>query len=147
MNYEYEINEFSKQIKDYHQVLNQQSPWLIVTSITILSLSDNHLYIAMLACLCIAFVYMDLVVSNWYRNQGSPKFNCWSISISQAIKQMEESIKNGCSEEIEEKFLLLLKEKCTNQLSFRNALNYRLFLLAMIVFFLVFCLIAKQILS
>ncbi len=147
MNYEYEINELSGQITDYHRILNKKAPWLIGASITVLSLSDSHLYLAMLACLCIAIVYMELVVGNLFKKQDKPKFNCWSISISKAISKLEESIKSGCAGEQREKYLALLKKKCVSQLRFRNALNYRLFLLAMIVFWIVFCIIARQILS
>lgn len=147
MNYEYEINELSRQLKEYHRILNERAPWLMGTSITVLSLSDSHLYLAMLACLCIAIVYMELVVGNLFKKQDKPKFNCWSISISKAIIKLEESIKKGCVGEQKERYLSSLKDKCINQLRFRNALNYRLFLLAMTIFCIVFCIIARQILS
>ncbi len=130
MNMPYKINDMSIQIRTYHETLDLMAAWLMLASITILSSVEKYPVVALVGCLVIAWFYARKVLDHVQLEHQELKFDGWDVSITKAIRHLEDEIKNNYQGAEQAELLDLLKVKCNDLLKFKNFYKYKQFVAA-----------------
>ena len=133
MNFVDKIYELDEQIAFYHKMLNHHAAWLLLSTVAVWSLSDNHPLPAIVAAILIVGFYVVIITDDLKAKYGGKLIvDGWKIHIKKAIKMLKAEISEGCGESERQKLLDLLEEKCHSRIKFKNSLKYRPFLIAYI---------------
>ena len=133
MNFVDKIHELDEQIAYYHKMLNHHAAWLLLSTVAVWSLSDNHPIPAIVAAILIVGFYVVIITDDLKaKYDGKLIVDVWKIHIKKAIKMLKAEISEGCEESERQKLLDLLEEKCHSRIKFKNSLKYRPFLIAYI---------------
>ena len=133
MNFVDKIYELDEQIAFYHKMLNHHAAWLLLSTVAVWSLSDNHPIPAIVAAILIVGFYVVIITDDLKAKYGGKLIvDVWKIHIKKAIKMLKAEISEGCGESERQKLLDLLEEKCHSRIKFKNSLKYRPFLIAYI---------------
>ena len=133
MNFVDKIHELDEQIAFYHKMLNHHAAWLLLSTVAVWSLSDNHPIPAIVAAILIVGFYVVIITDDLKaKYDGKLIVDVWKIHIKKAIKMLKAEISEGCEESERQKLLDLLEEKCHSRIKFKNSLKYRPFLIAYI---------------
>ncbi|WP_016687485.1 hypothetical protein [Neisseria sicca] len=133
MNFVDKIHELDEQIAYYHKMLNHHASWLLLSTVAVWSLSDNHPTPAIVAAILIVGFYVVVITDDLKaKYDGKLIVDVWKIHIKKAIKMLKAEISEGCGESERQKLLDLLEEKCHSRIKFKNSLKYRPFLIAYI---------------
>ena len=133
MNFVNKIYELAEQIAYYHKMLNHHAAWLLLSTVAVWSLSDNHPIPAIVAAILIVGFYVVIITDDLKaKYDGKLIVDVWKIHIKKAIKMLKAEISEGCEESERQKLLDLLEEKCHSRIKFKNSLKYRPFLIAYI---------------
>ncbi|MGP1365641.1 hypothetical protein [Neisseria sicca] len=133
MNFVDKIHELDEQIAYYHKMLNHHAAWLLLSTVAVWSLSDNHPIPAIVASILIMGFYVVIITDDLKaKYDGKLIVDVWKIHIKKAIKMLKAEISEGCEESERQKLLDLLEEKCHSRIKFKNSLKYRPFLIAYI---------------
>ena len=131
MNFVNKIYELAEQIDYHHKMLNHRAAWLLLSTVAVWSLSDNHPIPAIVASILIMGFYA-VIITNDLKAKYCDKLiaDGWKIHIKKAIEMLEAEILEGCEESEQQKLLDLLEEKCHSRIKFKNFLKHRPFLIA-----------------
>ena len=133
MNFVNKIYELAEQIDYHHKMLNHHAAWLLLSTVAVWSLSDNHPIPAIVASILIMGFYAVIITNDLKAKYGDKLIaDGWKIHIKKAIKMLKAEISEGCEESERQKLLDLLEEKCHSRIKFKNSLKYRPFLIAYI---------------
>ena len=131
MNFVNKIYELAEQIDYHHKMLNHRAAWLLLSTVAVWSLSDNHPIPAIVASILIMGFYAVIITNDLKAKYGDKLIaDGWKIHIKKAIKMLEAEILEGCEESEQQKLLDLLEEKCHSRIKFKNFLKHRPFLIA-----------------
>ena len=131
MNFVNKIYELAEQIDHHHKMLNHRAAWLLLSTVAVWSLSDNHPIPAIVASILIMGFYAVIITNDLKAKYGDKLIaDGWKIHIKKAIKMLEAEILEGCEESEQQKLLDLLEEKCHSRIKFKNFLKHRPFLIA-----------------
>ncbi len=131
MNFVDKIHELDEQIAYYHKMLNHHAAWLLLSTVAVWSLSDNHPIPAIVAAILIVGFYVVIITDDLKaKYDGKLIVDVWKIHIKKAIKMLKAEISEGCEESERQKLLDLLEEKCHSRIKFKNFLKHRPFLIA-----------------
>ncbi|HHK5986562.1 TPA: hypothetical protein ACQWGQ_000352 [Neisseria subflava] len=131
MNFVNKIYELAEQIDYHHKMLNHRAAWLLLSTIAVWSLSDNHPIPAIVASILIMGFYAVIITNDLKAKYGDKLIaDGWKIHIKKAIEMLEAEILEGCEESEQQKLLDLLEEKCHSRIKFKNFLKHRPFLIA-----------------
>ena len=131
MNFVNKIYELAEQIDYHHKMLNHHAAWLLLSTVAVWSLSDNHPIPAIVASILIMGFYAVIITNDLKAKYGDKLIaDGWKIHIKKAIKMLEAEILEGCEESEQQKLLDLLEEKCHSRIKFKNFLKHRPFLIA-----------------
>ena len=131
MNFVNKIYELAEQIDYHHKMLNHHAAWLLLSTVAVWSLSDNHPIPAIVASILIMGFYAVIITNDLKAKYGDKLIaDGWKIHIKKAIEMLEAEILEGCEESEQQKLLDLLKEKCHSRIKFKNFLKHRPFLIA-----------------
>ena len=131
MNFVNKIYELAEQIDYHHKMLNHRAAWLLLSTVAVWSLSDNHPIPAIVAAILI-MGFCAVIITNDLKAKYGDKLiaDGWKIHIKKAIEMLEAEILEGCEESEQQKLLDLLEEKCHSRIKFKNFLKHRPFLIA-----------------
>ena len=133
MNFVDKIHELDEQIAYYHKMLNHHAAWLLLSTVAVWSLSDNHPIPAIVAAILIVGFYVVIITDDLKaKYDGKLIVDVWKIHIKKAIKMLKAEISEGCEESERQKLLDLLEKKCLTQIQFKNFFKHRLFWIAYI---------------
>ena len=133
MNFVNKIYELAEQIDYRHKMLNHRAAWLLLSTVAVWSLSDNHPIPAIVASILIMGFYAVIITNDLKAKYGDKLIvDGWKIHIKKAIEMLKAEISEGCGESERQKLLDLLEEKCHSRIKFKNSLKYRPFLIAYI---------------
>jgi hypothetical protein len=125
------IYELDEQIAFYHKMLNHHAAWLLLSTVAVWSLSDNHPVPAIVAAILIVGFYAVIITNDLKAKYGDKlTADGWKIHIKKAIEMLKAEIFEGCEESDRQKLLDLLEEKCYSRIKFKNFLKHRPFLIA-----------------
>jgi len=131
MNFVNKIYELAEQIDYHHKMLNHRAAWLLLSTVAVWSLSDNHPIPAIVAAILIVGFYVVIITDDLKAKYGGKLIvDGWKIHIKKAIEMLEAEILEGCEESEQQKLLDLLEEKCHSRIKFKNFLKHRPFLIA-----------------
>ena len=131
MNFVNKIYELAEQIDYHHKMLNHRAAWLLLSTVAVWSLSDNHPIPAIVASILIMGFYAVIITNDLKAKYGDKLIaDGWKIHIKKAIEMLEAEILEGCEESEQQKLLDLLEEKCHSRIKFKNFLKHRPFLIA-----------------
>ena len=131
MNFVNKIYELAEQIDYHHKMLNHRAAWLLLSTVAVWSLSDNHPIPAIVASILIMGFYAVIITNDLKAKYGDKLIaDEWKIHIKKAIEMLEAEILEGCEESEQQKLLDLLEEKCHSRIKFKNFLKHRPFLIA-----------------
>ena len=131
MNFVNKIYELAEQIDYHHKMLNHRAAWLLLSTVAVWSLSDNHPIPAIVASILIIGFYAVIITNDLKAKYGDKLIaDGWKIHIKKAIEMLEAEILEGCEESEQQKLLDLLEEKCHSRIKFKNFLKHRPFLIA-----------------
>ena len=131
MNFVNKIYELAEQIDYHHKMLNHRAAWLLLSTVAVWSLSDNHPIPAIVASILIMGFYAVIITNDLKAKYGDKLIaDGWKIHIKKAIEMLEAEILEGCEESEQQKLLDLLEEKCHSRIKFKNFLKHRSFLIA-----------------
>ena len=131
MNFVNKIYELAEQIDYHHKMLNHRAAWLLLSTVAVWSLSDNHPIPAIVASILIMGFYAVIITNDLKAKYGDKMIaDGWKIHIKKAIEMLEAEILEGCEESEQQKLLDLLEEKCHSRIKFKNFLKHRPFLIA-----------------
>ena len=131
MNFVNKIYELAEQIDYHHKMLNHRAAWLLLSTVAVWSLSDNHPIPAIVASILIMGFYAVIITNDLKAKYGDRLIaDGWKIHIKKAIEMLEAEILEGCEESEQQKLLDLLEEKCHSRIKFKNFLKHRPFLIA-----------------
>ena len=131
MNFVNKIYELAEQIDYHHKMLNHHAAWLLLSTVAVWSLSDNHPIPAIVASILIMGFYAVIITNDLKAKYGDKLIaDGWKIHIKKAIEMLEAEILEGCEESEQQKLLDLLDEKCHSRIKFKNFLKHRPFLIA-----------------
>lgn len=131
MNFVNKIYELAEQIDYHHKMLNHRAAWLLLSTVAVWSLSDNHPIPAIVASILIMGFYAVIITNDLKAKYGDKLIaDGWKIHIKKAIEMLEAEILEGCEESEQQKLLDLLEEKCYSRIKFKNFLKHRPFLIA-----------------
>ena len=134
MNFVNKIYELAEQIDYHHKMLNHRAAWLLLSTVAVWSLSDNHPIPAIVASILIMGFYAVIITNDLKAKYGDKLIaDGWKIHIKKAIEMLEAEILEGCEESEQQKLLDLLEEKCHSRIKFKNFLKHRPFLIAYVV--------------
>ena len=131
MNFVNKIYELAEQIDYHHKMLNHRAAQLLLSTVAVWSLSDNHPIPAIVASILIMGFYAVIITNDLKAKYGDKLIaDGWKIHIKKAIKMLEAEILEGYEESEQQKLLDLLEEKCHSRIKFKNFLKHRPFLIA-----------------
>ena len=131
MNFVNKIYELAEQIDYHHKMLNHRAAWLLLSTVAVWSLSDNHPIPSIVASILIMGFYAVIITNDLKAKYGDKLIaDGWKIHIKKAIEMLEAEILEGCEESEQQKLLDLLEEKCHSRIKFKNFLKHRPFLIA-----------------
>ncbi len=131
MNFVNKIYELAEQIDYHHKMLNHRAAWLLLSTVAVWSLSDNHPIPAIVASILIMGFYAVIITNDLKAKYGDKLIaDGWKIHIKKAIEMLEAEILEGCEKSEQQKLLDLLEEKCHSRIKFKNFLKHRPFLIA-----------------
>ena len=131
MNFVNKIYELAEQIDYHHKMLNHRAAWLLLSTVAVWSLSDNHPIPAIVAAILIVGFYVVIITDDLKAKYGDRLIaDGWKIHIKKAIEMLKAEILEGCEESEQQKLLDLLEEKCHSRIKFKNFLKHRPFLIA-----------------
>ena len=131
MNFVNKIYELAEQIDYHHKMLNHRAAWLLLSTVAVWSLSDNHPIPAIVASILIMGFYAVIITNDLKAKYGDKLIaDGWKIHIKKAIEMLEAEILEGCEESEQQKLLDLLEEKYHSRIKFKNFLKHRPFLIA-----------------
>ena len=131
MNFVNKIYELAEQIDYHHKMLNHRAAWLLLSTVAVWSLSDNHPIPAIVAAILIVGFYVVIITNDLKAKYGDKLIaDGWKIHIKKAIEMLEAEILEGCEKSEQQKLLDLLEEKCHSRIKFKNFLKHRPFLIA-----------------
>ena len=131
MNFVNKIYELAEQIDYHHKMLNHRAAWLLLSTVAVWSLSNNHPIPAIVASILIMGFYAVIITNDLKAKYGDKLIaDGWKIHIKKAIEMLEAEILEGCEESEQQKLLDLLEEKCHSRIKFKNFLKHRPFLIA-----------------
>ena len=131
MNFVNKIYELAEQIDYHHKMLNHRAAWLLLSTVAVWSLSDNHPIPAIVASILIMGFYAVIITNDLKAKYGDKLIaDGWKIHIKKTIEMLEAEILEGCEESEQQKLLDLLEEKCHSRIKFKNFLKHRPFLIA-----------------
>lgn len=133
MNFVNKIYELAEQIAYYHKMLNHHAAWLLLSTIAVWSLGDNHPIPAIVAAILIMGFYVVIIMNDMKAKYGDKLIaDGWKVSIKKAIKLLKTEILEKCDNQEQQKLLDLLEKKCLTQIQFKNFFKHRLFWIAYI---------------
>ena len=131
MNFVNKIYELAEQIDYHHKMLNHRAAWLLLSTVAVWSLSDNHPIPAIVASILIMGFYAVIITNDLKAKYGDKLIaDGWKIHIKKAIEMLEAEILEGCEKSEQQKLSDLLEEKCHSRIKFKNFLKHRPFLIA-----------------
>ena len=131
MNFVNKIYELAEQIDYHHKMLNHHAAWLLLSTVAVWSLSDNHPIPAIVASILIMGFYAVIITNDLKAKYGDKLIaDGWKSHIKKSIEMLEAEILEGCEEAEQQKLLDLLEEKCHSRIKFKNFLKHRPFLIA-----------------
>ena len=104
MNFVNKIYELAEQIDYHHKMLNHRAAWLLLSTVAVWSLSDNHPIPAIVASILIMGFYAVIITNDLKAKYGDKLIaDGWKIHIKKAIEMMEAEILEGCEESEQQK--------------------------------------------
>ena len=99
MNFDNKIYELAEQIAYYHQMFNHHAAWLLLSTVAVWSLSDNHPVPAIVAAILIVGFYAVIITNDLKAKYGDKlTADGWKIHIKKAIEMLKAEIFEGCEE-------------------------------------------------